>query len=204
MKKAIIVVLSIAVVVCAVLGFVFGKVSSSSKDDKTVTTEEALTSITLDEILEPASELVSLKYCYTDADIYEKNKEWKGMTVPFTTDKVVFTYSGTISAGIDISEVKYEIINDAKRIIVTLPEAKVLSHEMDEKGFKFYDVKKSVFTQTSLDDYTALMAELKEAKEKKLKEDGEFFKEVEENAQSVLENFLTVSEATKDYTVTFK
>ncbi len=201
--------LTIVVVVIALLfglfGILFGALNRKKSADKAaIKADEALTMITLEEILKPASELVSMKYCYTDADIYEQSKSAFGVKVPFTTDKVVFTYSGIISAGIDISEVKYQIDDTDKRITITLPEPKILSHQMNEKDFKFFDVKNSIFTETNLEDYSDLMGELKEQKEKQLSEDEEFFDSVTENTQNVLKDFLTVSDKTKDYTVVFK
>ena len=74
---------------------------------------------------------------------------------------------------------------------------------MDEKNFKFFDVKNSVFTETTLENYSSLIAELKEKKKAQLEEDDEFYKSVIENAETVLKNFLTVSDKTKDYTVIF-
>lgn len=202
MKKFLFPIVLIAIVLTAFIGYGCSK-QKSPKRSSPLTVEETLTTITLEEILKPASELVSLKYCYTDADFYEQSKSAFGVKVPFTTDKVVFTYSGKISAGIDISEVNYDIDDDKKTITITLPEPQILSHEMDEKDFKFFDVKNSVFTETTLENYSSLIAELKEKKKAQLEEDDEFYKSVTENAETVLKNFLTVSDKTKDYTVIF-
>ena len=185
-------------------GFALGHFTGNEPENKTVETEEIINSITLKEILEPASELISLKYKYTDADIYERSKFAGNVKIPFTTDKVVFTYSGIISAGFDLSEVDYNINSTTKTITIDLPEPKILSHEIDESGFKFFDVKSSVFTETKLEDYTAMMAELKTKKEADLSDDSEFFDSVIDNAQTVVGNFLTLSDKTKDYTVKFK
>ena len=201
--------LTIIVVVVALIfgsvGIIFGVSQRNvSKNTPVLKADEALTTITLEEILKPASELVSMKYSYTDADIYEQSKSAFGVKVPFTTDKVVFTYSEVISAGIDISEVKYDIDDASKRITITLPEPQILSHQMDEKSFKFFDVQNSIFTETSLENYSELMSELKATKENQLLEDATFFDSVTENTQNVLKDFLTVSDKTKDYTVIFK
>lgn len=173
-------------------------------DKSLVTVDEAITSITLEEILKPASEVVSMKYCYTDADFYEQSKQAFGIKVPFTTDKVVFTYTGIISAGIEMSEIEYDVNSVSKVIKVTLPEPKILSHQMNEKDFKFFDVKNSVFTETNLEDYASLMDTLKESKETKLKEDETFMKAVTENAQTVINDFFSISELTKGYTIEFE
>ena len=62
-----------------------------------------LTISTVEKIIKPASDLITSKYIYKDADSYENYKNLFGKRVPFTTDKVVFTYKGTVSVGIDLS-----------------------------------------------------------------------------------------------------
>lgn len=202
-KKAI-VTLS-AFIICLFIGFLLGNFLEIKTENSPVVDEESIiTNINLEEILQPASELVSMKYCYTDADIYERSKEAFGYKVPFTTDKVVFTYSGTISAGIEMSEIKYDVDKLTKVITVELPEPKLMSHELNEKDFKFYDVKNSIFTETGLSDYATLMDNLKANKEEQLNADAEFMNSVTQNAQVVIRDFLLVSELTKDYAIEFK
>lgn len=180
----------------------------SHKETKEVPTsivkeEKELNTFTVEEILIPASELTSLKYSYKDVGLYSKDKKVFGKTVPFTTDEYIYTYSGVVNAGIDLSEVKYQINNDKKTITIVLPEPQIFSHEIDENSFEFYDVKDSVFTEKDLGDFTDQRAELKEEIEKQLKKDEKFYNSVSSHAENVLINFLTVAESTKDYTVIF-
>lgn len=163
-----------------------------------------INSVTVKEIIAPASELVTLKKEYTDFDTYENSKELFGKKLPFTTDKVIFTYSGVISAGIDLSEVELDVNNDKKTITITLPDAKILSHEIDEKSFEFYEIKNSILNETSFEDYTTLRAGLKERQEEKVLSDKEFMRSVEDSAENVIKGFLTSADATKDYKVIFK
>ncbi len=184
-------------------GFAVYKKNSGKSDKSLIQKESNIVTINLEEILESASDLVSLKYYYTDADTYSNSKKAFGKKIPLTTDKVVFKYSGVVSAGIDISLVQYEIDDEKKEITLSLPEPKIISHEIDEDSFEFFDVKNSVFTETKFEDYTSMVADLKEDKEEYLEEDGEFYKEVLDNAKDVLKNFVTAPEQTKDYNVIF-
>lgn len=138
---------------------------------------------TLKEYTAAASELITYKYYYTDAGTYEKNKTFgdSDIAIPFTTDKVVYTFSGVISAGIDVSDIKYVVDEKNSKIVVAMPKAKIIAHEMDEKSFQSYDVKKSVFTSSSLDNYAAFVGALKENQEAKLLEKNDFWKDVEGN-----------------------
>ncbi len=178
--------------------------NKQKKIDPPIEKEITVDSITLKEILSPASELVSMKYTYTDVDIYENSKKAFGYKIPLTTDKVIFTYSGIISAGIDMSQITYDINNETKTISVTLPAPTLMAHEIDENSFKFYDAKNSIFTETKLEDYTQLMSKLKEEKEEKLKNDAEFLPSVTENAKKVLNDLLKISESTSEYTVIYE
>lgn len=168
------------------------------------TDEETLTVVTLAELAKPASELVALKYYYTDADEYEQHKEIFSIALPGTTNHFVFVYSGIISAGIDFSGVEYQIAEDAKRITVRLPEPYIISHEMKEKDFKFYDVSTAALTPLSMKDYTELMAELKQKKESAfLRNKDNFLQIVLENAEKVIEQILTATGKVTDYSIGF-
>lgn len=191
--------------ICTGVGTVLGTKLNADKFPKEIIKEvNSIDSVTLEEILAPASELITLKYTYTDLDIYENHVEMFGVKVPFSSDKVVFTYKGTVSAGIELSDVKYIIDEDHKVIYLTLPPPKLFSHEMNEDDFKYYDVLNSVITETKMEDYTRLISELKKEQEQKLASDGEFYKSVTDNAKEVLTSFLTLSDNTKDYTVIYK
>lgn len=173
--------------------------------DNTIVEENyTLTISNVKEVLKPASDLISTKYYYTDADTYENYKELFGKRVPFTTDKVVFIYDGIISVGIDLAEVDYEINNDNKVIVITLPEIKILSNEIDAESFEFPYMSDSVFNTTQMNDYTELIGKLKAEKEEELMDNNELINEAMENTKDVLEQFLTVSENTKEYMVIFK
>lgn len=173
--------------------------------DKTITDGNyTLTISNVKEVLKPASDLISTKYYYTDADTYENYKELFGKRVPFTTDKVVFIYDGIISVGIDLVEVDYEINNDNKVIVITLPKIKILSNEIDADSFEFPYMSDSIFNTTQMDDYTGLISKLKTEKAEELMENSVFMDEAMENTKAVLEQFLIVSETTKEYMVIFK
>ena len=177
----------------------FGK-SKKPVFEKEVTVD----SIALKELLLPSSDLVSMKYTYTDVAVYENSKKAFGVKIPLTTDKVIFTYSGIVSAGINLSDVTFDINDTNKTINITLPSPQFMSHEMDETSFKFYDAKNSIFTETKLEDYTSLMSELKSQKEEQLRNDADYFASVSENAQNVIKDLLNVAEATSDYEIVFK
>ncbi len=202
----------IAAIILVIIGVSLG-CKLSGGDGKTVAVQAPTINVTertdveiihIEEILESASELVTMKYHYTDVDMYEENIEAFGYTLPFTTDKIVFTYSGVINAGIDLSEIQYTIDNDNRSITLILPPPTIIAHEIDESSFQSYDVRNSIFTSASLDGYTALFAELKAKAETKLAENQEFYPSVTENAEDVLRGMFSAMEITEDYRILFE
>jgi len=173
--------------------------------DETIAEEEY--TITIENVREailPAGELISTKYYYTDADVYENYKEAFGVKIPFTTDEVVFTYDGVISVGVDILSVSFEIDNEARRITFTLPELRIISNEIDASSFEYPYIFDSVFNSTNMSDYTILVDELKEQKAGEVLNNKEFMAQALENTKTVLTQFLTAAETTREYTVEFK
>ena len=158
----------------------------------------------LKEIVEPASELVSAKYKYTNASNMENYKTWfkTDAKIPLTTTQTVFTYDGVISGGIDFSKIKYELDNETRTIVITLPSPYIVSHELDNNSFMFYDTKKSIFTKIEPDETVAKIGELKKNVEYKLLKDGDFLNSVNANAKSLITNFINLSDLTKDYKLT--
>lgn len=200
MKKTLICVI---VVVCVALVGVIGVKNLNLGVDEDIT----LNVSTIKEILEPASDLVALKYNYAQFDTYEKSKEIKlnnkKVDVPFTKDQIVFTYAGTISLGIDLSQVSYEVDEENKVITCTLPEVKIVAHETDESQFQEFEIKNSFLTKTSWTDFNKISAELKENQEESVLKDKKVIEEVEQNAQKVISSFLKSADSAKDYEVEF-
>lgn len=199
-----------------IVGFVAGYVICITKpwekinpiitrvDGQIVKNNYMLTISTVEKIIKPASDLITTKYNYKDADIYENYKQLFGKKVPFTTDKIVFTYKGTISVGIDLSGVKYVIDNENKKISITLPKLGIKSNEIDDSSFEYPFESNSIFNTTGMSDYTELLAKLKEKKEEEVISNTKFMDMAKQNTENVLKKFLTAANATKDYTVIFE
>lgn len=181
-------------------------VQMEAEPDEVIQVNESavLTVWNIEEILRPASELITTRYYYTDADIFENYKQLGGMKIPLTTNKTVFTYDGTVSIGIDFSQIAIEVDNEERVITVTLPPSRIIANEIDASSFRYYDVTNSVFNQTEMGDITELIDQLKLKKEEKIYADEDFLLQSDRNAQRILEGFLSASELTDSYTVEFQ
>ena len=163
---------------------------------QTVTMEE------VQQILEPASELITAKYYYTEASTYENHKNlFDKYKIPFTTDMAVFTYDGVISVGIDLAKIEINIDNEKMKILVLLPPLEETHHEIDHSSFEVPYEKDSPFTKTSMKDYTDLIEVLKQEKSAEVMDKKNFINYAKENTVDVLEAFLKASSATSDYDV---
>lgn len=174
------------------------------EEDEFVGDQYLLTISTVEEIIKPASDLITSRYIYKDADTYENYKELFGKKVPFTTDKVVFTYRGTVSVGIDLSDVYFDIKNNEKIIIITLPEQVIKSNEIDDSSFEYPFTADSFFNNTEMGDFTDLLATLKDRKAAEVKNDTDFMYAARQNTENVLRKFITAADVTKEYRVDFQ
>lgn len=156
------------------------------------------------EIIKPASDLVTVRYYYTDADIFENSKQLMGKKLPLTTNKTIFTYDGVISLGVDFSGINISVDDDARAIVIEMPEPKIIANEIDAGSFQYYDVTNSVFNTTEMGDVTDVIDELKAHKEAKVLASKDIMAQAADNAQSVILGFLQASELTAGYDVSFR
>ncbi len=150
--------------------------------------QRSLSAVVVKNELAAMSELGTMTYAYTELGSYKNKKAFYGVTLPFTEKSFILTYDGIIKAGIDMSEVKVEL-SDAS-VSVTLPAAKILSHEIDEESVQLYDEKHSIFNPFDVKDYTEFYADQKKRAEKKAKERG-MLTEAQKQAESVVKGLLT-------------
>lgn len=155
-------------------------------------------------ILSPASDLITSKYNYTDADTYEDYKQFFNVKLPFTTYKVVFTYSGECGVGFDLSKVSTYVDNDTKTITITLPELEIKYNEIDADSFEYYNVSTTIFNQLKMEDTTDLIGTLLSEKEKEVLNDKKVMEDAQSNAELVIKSLLENSDLTKDYQIVFK
>ena len=100
--------------------------------------EVEITSEMIREEIRDIGELATEEYEYTAVETYDESKSFNGFEIPFTQSKFIFSYDGNIKAGIDYSSIEVEKDDAKKQVLITLPKAKILSSEIDEKSFLLY------------------------------------------------------------------
>lgn len=168
--------------------------------------EESVVTISyLQEMVQGASDLVTTRYFYTDADTWSNTKKWFGdKDIPFTKNENVYTYDGTISLGIDVSKIGFSVNNADKEIEVDLPDIKVIANEIDAESFEFTETKSSIFNRLKMEDTTNLIAELKTAKEEKVLANKDLLDDAESRTESIVRELIKKSDLAREYTIIFR
>ncbi|WP_394018447.1 DUF4230 domain-containing protein [Anaerococcus cruorum] len=176
----------------------------AAKNIFNVEEETKVTSETVEAALKEAKELTTLKYHYKNIASFENSQQFQGMKIPFTTKKFLYTYEGEIHAGVDLDEAKVRVNEEAKTINVSLPETKILSHDIDEDSVMVYDDKDSIFNQLELEDYSNFRKE-EEAKVEKEAIDKGLLVEAEDQTIKAVKELLNLNPVIgEEYTVTVK
>ncbi len=152
------------VVVLCLIFFLIGRFTGG-EDSNT-----QMSAVVLENKLTEISELASISYAYTNMAEFENSKDFYGVKLPFTTKSFIITYDGQIKAGVDLSQAQVSV--RGTRVQVTLPEAEVLSHQIDEDSIEVFDETTSIFNPLRVEDYQAFSKDQKARMEKKAEEKG--------------------------------
>lgn len=156
--------------------------------------------------IQDIGELVSIEYLYTDAGKFEDAAKLFGKEIPFsfTTKSFIAKWDGIIKAGINVDEVTIACDDTKKEIIVHVPDAKIISHELDEESIQTLDEKNGLFNTIKVDDIREFDAISKEAMEQRAIENG-LLDRAYENAKTIIYKLIdTGAVAELEYTITFE
>ena len=188
-RRAILVLILIAVVAGA---FFLGGVMAGRNS------QPQITSSLLGQRLSAIQELATQEYHYTNMGRFQNQLDFYGWKVPFTTKSFIVAYDGGIKAGVDLSELQVE--GSGKTISVTLPEGKILSHDIDEDSLEVFDETKNIFNPIQIEDYTGFTADQKASMEERAISEG-LLTAASERARTVVEEFITALPGAEDYTI---
>lgn len=224
LKRKFIILLIIILVIIGVIGGIFlkGYFSAKSKyeteiDDLKKQVEELSEPIVTYEIVDTTvsvsvvekeikaiGELATQEYTYTNAGSFTDSKQLKNFKIPFTEKSFIVKWDGTIKAGIDVQKVVIEVDDKAKIITVQMPQAKILSHELDESSFEVLREDDNIFNPIEIEDVKKFDAKSKETMEQRAI-DNSILDKAYENAKNVIIAlvYTEVVEA-QGYTIEFK
>ena len=152
----------LGILLCALVGgacFLGGRWSAGQSENTQID------AVVLQNQLTEIRELATVTYAYTNMAQFESSSDFYGVKVPFTTKSFILTYDGTIKAGVDLDGAAVDI--SGTTVTVTLPEARILSHEIDEGSVEVFDEKTSIFNPFTVEDFTSFQADQKAAMEER-------------------------------------
>lgn len=190
-------VILLVVIAAAVVGaFLYG-VSRNAES------EPVITSSLLEERLRSVQQLVTVEYHYTNMGKFEDQKDFYGWKVPFTSKSFIVSYDGIIKAGIDMSALRIEVNEDAKRITITMPESEIISHEILEDSLEVFDESSNIFNPITIQDYSGFTADQREAMESKAISRG-LFTAADEKAADTVQSLLSMLPGMDTYALVLK
>ncbi len=195
MKHALSFVLGIAVGIGALFGL--------QKFLPDLSGSKIIVSNNVEGTIQDIGQLATAEYVYTVTQTADKESlEVLGIKLPFTSSRVIYSYSGVIKAGIEFGEVKVNVNDSNKTITVTLPDPIQISNEIDNDSLMVYDEKYSLFNTFTFSDMNMSQEELKKAAETSSAERGLFDNAIV-NAKTIIESNIYSMYSKDEYTIHF-
>ena len=151
--------------------------------------------------LRSVQELVTVSYYYTNMGRFENQLDFYGWKVPFTTKSFIVSYDGVIKAGVDLEQLQVSI--GGGEVTVTLPESRIISHEIPEDSLEVFDESDNLFNHITIEDYTAFTQDQKSAMEQRAV-DGGLLDRANQEARTAVDSLLRIMPGLEEYTLTVK
>lgn len=165
--------------------------------------QPVITSDLLGQQLQTVQELVSVEYHYTNMGKFENQVDFYGWKVPFTTKRFLVSYDGLIKAGVDLSGASVEVDEVQKSVTITLPESRILSHEIPEDSIQVFDETRNIFNPITIEDYTGFTRDQKAEVEQRAIDEG-LLTGASEKAREAVETLAALLPGSGDYTWTIR
>ena len=145
--------------------------------------------------------LITQEYYFTQVEKYTKEKNIF-IVIP-STSGFMYSYDGSVMAGVDFGKIAVETDQAAKTITVDLPDSEIQAVTIDKDTFKIYSEKDSIWNPLKLEDYNISLVEFEDAARKKALESG-ILERSDKQAQTLVRNFIGSLPNTAGYTVDFQ
>lgn len=193
-KKFTLIKIIILIVLAAVI-FIAGMMQMKKNMTPDITSE------LINNRLEDAKELTTLKYHYTNMGQFQNQSDFYGWKVPFTTKSFIVSYDGVINAGVDLVGAMVKVTG--KRIQIMIPHAKILSHEIYEDSLQVFLEKDSIFNPIKISDYNDFSMDQKQVVEEKAIDKG-LLTEADKKSKEAIKDILRLDQYLEDYEITIE
>lgn len=151
--------------------------------------------------IQEIGELATAEYLFTNAAKYSDSKQFKDWNIPLTEKSFIVKWDGIIKAGIQVDAVSVDVDEEGMRIVVSLPEAEILSYEVTNT--EVVDEKNNILNSISVEDKVKFDEETAEAMKARAVENG-LLEKATKNAENLITGILKADPAIgEDYTIEF-
>ena len=152
--------------------------------------------------LKDIGELATQAGYFTSVQTINKSRNIFGIEIPGTQSNYIYSFDGTIKAGIDFQDIQLEVDDTRHVIKVTFPEFKILSTEIKDDSFILYNDGANPFTSLKVEDVQKGNAALKESARQTAIDNG-ILVNARTNAEVLVKGFLASMYDLTVYTVEF-
>ena len=211
-KKIYLAVIAVCVVAMIVLGFDYHTKRKNAPADLAVDEtaaavkpkdEKVLVSVSTETIRDGLANmgmLITQEYYFTQVERYTKEKTF--LKVLSSSSEMLYSYDGSVLAGIDFAKIEIRKDDSAKTITITLPKSEIQTITIDKDTFQLYSEKDSLWNPIRVEDYNLSLAEFeKTARQKAL--DGGILERSDEQAKVLVQNFISNFPAAAGYEIIF-
>lgn len=185
----------IIILLCAVLVYTRKEAKSNYVSD------EKITEIGFENIGELATQSVTT----TTVRVETKDLKLFNVSIPLTQSKYIYTYNTTIKAGINFSDVKWQLgdtDDTSHNIYVDIPEVKTLSADIDLDSFKVLHEENNIFSPITLTEHNDSLIQLRENALSDAVNSGLYDRALD-NAKTILTSFISQVYPSNEYNIIF-
>ena len=185
----------IIILSCAVLVYTRKEAKSNYVSD------EKITEIGFENIGELATQSVTT----TTVRVETKDLKLFNVSIPLTQSKYIYTYNTTIKAGINFSDVKWQLgdtDDTSHNIYVDIPEVKTLSADIDLDSFKVLHEENNIFSPITLTEHNDSLIQLRENALSDAINSGLYDRALD-NAKTILTSFISQVYPSNEYSIIF-
>lgn len=178
-------------------------VSAPAKPDKK-SEEKVLVTVSTETIrdgLANMGTLVTQEYYFTQVEKYTKEKTI--LQFINSSSEFIYSYDGTVTAGIDFEKIEIKKDDNEKKLTVVLPDSEIQTVTIDKDTFKIYSEKDSLWNPLKLEDYNISLSEFEAAAKQKAVDNG-ILERSDEQAQLLVSNFISNIPTASDYEIVFE
>ena len=185
----------IIILLCAVLVYTRKEAKSNYVSD------EKITEIGFENIGELATQSVTT----TTVRVETKDLKLFNVSIPLTQSKYIYTYNTTIKAGINFSDVKWQLgdtDDTSHNIYVDIPEVKTLSADIDLDSFKVLHEENNIFSPITLTEHNDSLIQLRENALSDAINSGLYDRALDK-AKNILTSFISQVYPSNEYNIIF-